>query len=161
MQYYLIEKKSLKITSMAIVLLGISNLLGGCATTSLESETMPGVDLTTLKTFYVRKLPKDERGIDRIISDRLIEMGKISNSGSNLVPAQPVDAIITYQDKWMWDITMYMLQLSIQIRNPKNDMQLANGHIMRSSLQRRSPKEMVKEVLDRIFGLPATSSKKD
>jgi hypothetical protein len=51
----------------------------------------------------------------------------------------------------MWDITMYMIALSISIRDPNNDVQLASGHSTRSSLVRKSPEEMVKEVLTKIF----------
>jgi hypothetical protein len=132
-------------------LLLASMLLSGCASTSLEAETTPGVDLSALKTFYVRKLPADSRGVERLIAQRLVAMGKQSTYGSEHRPPQPVDALVTYQDKWMWDITMYMLNLSIQIRDPSTDVQLASGHSFRTSLARRSPEEMVQEVLDRIF----------
>lgn len=132
-------------------LLAAGVLLGGCAT-SLDSETMPGVNLSAFKTFYVRKLPADGRGVERLISERLVAMGKRSTYGAEFKPPQPVDAIVTYQDRWMWDLTMYMLELSIQLRDPQNDVQLASGHSMRTSLVRKSPEEMVKEVLDQIFG---------
>jgi hypothetical protein len=51
----------------------------------------------------------------------------------------------------MWDITMYMIQLDVQFRKPQNDMPLATGSSRRTSLVRKSPSEMVKEVLDVIF----------
>jgi hypothetical protein len=139
---------------VAIVAVG-SALLVGCAS-SLDSETIPGVDLAKLNSFYVRKLPADGRGVERLISERLVAMGKRSSYGPGSKPSYPVDAIVTYQDHWMWDITMYMLELSIQIRDPANDVQLASGHSMRTSLIRKSPQEMVKEVLDRIFGIAAS-----
>jgi hypothetical protein len=133
-----------------IAVLAAALLLGGCAT-SLESDSMPGVNLSGLKSFYVVKLPQDGRGIERLISERLVAMGKLSSYGPAPKPPSPVDAVVTYQDRWMWDITMYMLELSIQIRDPKNDVQLASGHSMRTSLVRKSPEEMIAEVLDKIF----------
>ena len=134
------------ITALFVVAL----ILGGCAS-SLEAEKMPGVDLAGLKSFYVRKLPADGRGIERLIAAELTEMGKRATFGVGQQPPYPVDAIVTYQDKWMWDMTMYMLELSVQVRDPENDVQLASGHSMRTSLVRKSPEEMVKEVLSQIF----------
>ena len=126
------------------------SMLGGCAS-SLDAEKMPGVDLGALKTFYVRKLPADGRGIERLIAAELTAMGKRATSGAEQRPPYPVDAVVTYQDKWMWDMTMYMLELSIQVRDPENDVQLASGHAMHTSLVRRSPEEMVREVLTEVF----------
>jgi hypothetical protein len=51
----------------------------------------------------------------------------------------------------MWDITMYMLQLSIQIRDGKDRTVLATGQSLRPSLVRKSPEGMVEEVLGEIF----------
>jgi hypothetical protein len=122
----------------------------GCSST-LEAKRAPGTDLSKLKTFYVQKLPADGRGIEQLIADRLNLMSFRAVSGANETPSSPVDAIVTYQDKWMWDITMYMLQLSIQLREPQSRMVLATGQSMRTSLVRKDPEGMVDEVLTEIF----------
>jgi hypothetical protein len=74
-------------------------------------------------------------------------MGFVVTNGSE--PA--ADAILTYQDKWMWDITMFMYQLSIQLRDGQTHMVLANGQSWRPSLDRKRPEEMAEEVLRAIF----------
>jgi hypothetical protein len=51
----------------------------------------------------------------------------------------------------MWDITMYMLELTIVIRNPQNNFPIATGNSYHTSLTRKSPSEMVDEVLGNIF----------
>ena len=71
--------------------------------------------------------------------------------GDGEMPPMPVDGIVTYQDKWMWDITMYMLQLSVQVRDPKSRMVLVTGESMRTSLVRKDPEGMVEEVLTEMF----------
>lgn len=124
--------------------------LTACAE-SLNTKKVPGADLTPLKTFYVQKLAADGRGIDRLIADQLTLMGFIATNGVNDLPSSPVDAVVTYQDKWMWDITMYMIQLSVQIRDGQTRMLLATGQAMHTSLVRKSPEEMVEEVLMAIF----------
>jgi hypothetical protein len=122
----------------------------GCSST-LQAKKTPGTDLSVLKSFYVQKLPADERGIERLIADRLTQMGFRATSGPGDTPTAPVDALVTYQDKWMWDITMYMIELSIQLRDPQNRSVLATGHSMRTSLIRKSPEGMVEEVLTEMF----------
>jgi hypothetical protein len=138
--------------------LAASLLLGGCAT-SLTADKMPGVDLAGISSLYVRKLPADGRGIDRLISEQLVAMGRSSSYGSEAKPPRSVDAIVTYQDRWYWDITMYMLSLAIQVRDPQTDVPLATGNALRTSLVRKSPEEMVKDVLTQIFNPPAGPAK--
>jgi hypothetical protein len=54
----------------------------------------------------------------------------------------------------MWDITMYMLELTINFRDPKNNFPLASGNSFHTSLTRKSPEEMVDEVLNNIQTAP-------
>jgi hypothetical protein len=51
----------------------------------------------------------------------------------------------------MWDMTMYMIELTITIRNPANNYPLATGNSYHTSLSRKSPPEMVDEVMANIF----------
>jgi hypothetical protein len=124
-------------------------LLTACAT--MNSAHAPGADLTRLKTFYVVRMPDDERGIEKLIAARLEALGYKSTSGDAQTPPSPVDAVVTYNDRWMWDITMYMIRLDIQMRDGASGGILANGEVMRPSLQRKSPEGMVEETLGVIF----------
>jgi hypothetical protein len=128
----------------------VSLFLTACSST-LNAKKSPGTDLTRLKSFYVQKLPADERGVEVLIARRLTQMGFEAMHGVKDVPPIPVDGVVTYQDKWMWDITMYMLQLSVQVRDPKSRMVLVNGESMRTSLVRKDPEGMVEEVLAEMF----------
>jgi len=66
-------------------------------------------------------------------------------------PAERVDAVVTYQDRWMWDITMYMLKLDVQVHDGNSGAVIASAQAVRPSLQRKSPEGMVQEVLGEIF----------
>ncbi len=134
---------------MLIMLIPAAILLSSCA--SISTTKAPSASLTNLNTFYVQKLPADERGIERVISDQLNLLGYKSTYGKLATPSNPVDAIVTYRDKWMWDLTMYMLQLNLEIRDGKDMRLLASGKSRRPSLARKSPEEMAKEILVRIF----------
>jgi hypothetical protein len=135
--------------SIALLILGAGLLLGGCASTAAQKA--PGADLSKVKSIYVVHLAPDGRGVNRVIADQLNLMGYRATTGeANAIPAD-VDATLTYQDKWMWDITMYMIQLSVQLREPKTDIALATAKSYRPSLQRKSPAGMAEEVLTQLF----------
>jgi hypothetical protein len=132
---------------LAVLVLAFA--LTGCA--SMKSSKEPGTDLSKLQTFYVQRLPADQRGIERLLSDRLNAMGYKSTSGMAEATPQDIDAVVTYQDKWMWDITMYMIQLDVQVRDPGSQVVMASATSYRPSLQRVAPDKMVEEVVNEIF----------
>ena len=142
--------KTLRLLLAGILLASIA----GCSTTELAADIDPSADLTGLETFYVAKFNPDERGIEAMIAAQLNAMGKTATSGIRPEPPSPVDAVVTYQDKWMWDITMYMIELTVELRDPETNYKFASGRSYRTSLARRSPEEMVAEVLGEIFGVP-------
>ena len=125
----------------------------GCVNTELTSDIDPSADLVGLDTFYVAKFGPDNRGIEAMIAAEQNAMGKTATSGVDPKPPSPVDAVVTYEDKWMWDITMYMLELSIDLRDPETNYKFATGRSYRTSLARKSPEEMVAEVLGEMFGV--------
>ena len=124
-------------------------VLSACAT--LDSAKAPDVNLKGLKSFYVTRVPEDERGIEKIIAARLSAMGYLATSGDAPQPPDQVDAVVTYQDRWMWDMTMYMIKLDVQVHDGNSGAVIARAQAVRPSLQRKSPEGMVQEVLGEIF----------
>ena len=98
---------------------------------------------------HVVKGDRDGRDVNVLIANNLSARGFVVTTGADKPAGK--DALVTYADKWMWDITMYMLELTIVIRDPKNDYPLATGNSFHTSMTRLSPTEMVREVLDNIF----------
>ena len=137
---------------VTLILLILATLFSGCSKTVLKSDADPNVDLSALKTFYVRKFEPDNRGLEKKIAAKLEKLGYQASSGAQDKPTAPVDAIVTYTDRWMWDITMYMLEINIQFRNPQNDYVYATGNSYRTSLVRKSPEYMIEEVLRKMLG---------
>ena len=45
------------------------------------------------------------------------------------------DSIITYADRWMWDITLYLLELTVTLRDTSNDFPLVVGNSFHTSFQ--------------------------
>jgi hypothetical protein len=139
-------KSLIKLAAAACLLAALT----GCAVNRATATADPSARLDAIKTMHVRKLDKDSRGIDQLIADNLRKRGYQVTAGA-AQPAGTVDAVVTYADKWMWDITMYMLELTVQIRDPKTDYPLATGNSYHTSLTRKAPPEMVDEVLNNIM----------
>jgi hypothetical protein len=127
----------------------VISITSGCAINRATATLDPSTDLDSIKTLYVMKFAPDGRGINNLIVKKLRAMGYRATTG--IEPPKNVDAVVTYQDKWMWDITMYMLELTITLRDPQNDFPMASGNSFHTSLTRKSPEEMVDEVLTNIF----------
>jgi hypothetical protein len=138
--------------AVLVPLLGLLALGSGCAVNRATANVAPDADIGKFRSFYVVKVPEDQRGVDKLITENLQKRGYATMSGPQPAKAPAgVDAVVTYNDKWMWDITMYMLELTIQFRNPANNFPMATGNSFHTSLSRLSPPAMVDEVLNNIF----------
>lgn len=138
----------MKYFSLLIITIAFS--LAGCASQQLQSTIQPGVDINKLSSFYVVHFGEEKRGIHKMISDELNSMGFVSSFGEEENIPEDVDAIVRYVDNWQWDITNYMIKIVITMRD-RDESLLAIGESFRTSLVRKSPPEMVREVLMDIF----------
>ena len=135
-----------------VPLLGVLALASGCAVNRVSASLAPDTELGRFKSFYVVKVPSDERAIDKLISDNLQKRGfRVTGGAQPTSTPAGVDALVTYNDKWTWDITMYMVELTINFRDPKTNFSMAKGNSYHTSLTRLSPPEMVNEVLTNIL----------
>jgi hypothetical protein len=126
-----------------------SLVTSGCAVNRANANVDPGANLAAIKRVHVIHVAEDDRRIDELIAQRMTQLGFIATTGDT--KRKDVDANMTYIDRWMWDITMYMLELTIVVRDPATDFPLATGNSFHTSLTRLSPKEMVDEVTGNIF----------
>ena len=137
------------------LIIGLAGIvfLSGCINRATATLAQ-GADVSKSKTFYVVHQPRDKEGIHNLISDKLGMMGYTSTAGPELPKGSyKTDAVVTYVDKWMWDITLYLLELTVTFREPVNSQPLAVGNSYHTSLTRQSPTEMVDEVVTNILNL--------
>jgi len=131
-----------------ILFIFLSTLLSGCVNNSLHRVDDPD-KLKNIKSIYVDKLPADRRGINQLIVTKLVSMGYKATTDSSR--PDNIDAVITYRDKWRWDITTYMLSIYINVRDPETGFPIASGTSLHTSITRKTPNGMVNEVLTNIF----------
>jgi hypothetical protein len=111
----------------------VFSVLNGCAVNRATSSVDQTTDLSQLKTFYVNKYEEDRRGTEVVIKEKLEDLEfSVKETSTDL------DAVVTYIDKWFWDITFYMLELTVTLREPKTDFPLATRNSYHSSLKRKS-----------------------
>lgn len=123
----------------------------GCAVNKQKASIVGDADLTQAKVFYVEHFEPDKRNFHNNISDQIKRLGYESTAGEPGLAPEKVDAVVTYKDKWMWDITNYMIELTITFRDPKGGFPLIVGESFHTSLTRLSPDEMIEEVVTNIF----------
>ena len=145
-----------KFLKLAAALAVVTLLATGCANRATATIS-PSSDLSALKTMYVKHYPSDNSGVDMEIADRLRSRGVAVTTGS-AQPSGNFDAIVNYRDQWRWDITMYLLELTIDIRDPKTHALLATGNSHHTSLTRLSQTEMVNEVINNIYNSDKTTT---
>lgn len=136
---------------IGINLILITIMMSACSKVIVKSDSDPNVNFASIKSYYVQKSPKDGRGLEKIIAEKLNEFGFKATSGTDAKPPYAVDALVTYKDHWMWDMTMYMLEIDIELHDPDSNFIFASGRSYRTSLARRSPEAMIDEVLRDIF----------
>jgi hypothetical protein len=133
---------------MALALLVVLSVTA-CA--KLSSKLTPNTDLKQYETYFVMRHEKDIRMLDKIIREEMILLGLKTESGTVGQKPLNVDVIVTYEDRWAWDMTNYMLSLTIDFRDARSNVLLATGQSYRPSLERRPPKDMAREVLQSIM----------
>lgn len=121
----------------------------GCATSRASATVDPSLNWGAIKSLHVKQLEGEDGSTRKLIAEKFRSSGFAVTSDPEPM-AQP-DAVVTYLDRWMWDITMYMLELTITLQDPRTGVAVAVGNSLHTSLVRKSPKEMVDEVVENIL----------
>lgn len=123
----------------------------GCGYEQRSYFVRPATSVLAFTRFFVTEHPADDWHVGQMIAQRLAAQGKEVSEGP--LEEKPDDAqiIVTYEDRWMWDITMYMLSLKVDFRDARTNELLATAQSFRTSLYRRAPETVVDEVVSAAF----------
>jgi hypothetical protein len=147
------------ISRLIIIVIAIS--LAGCAVNRASGTFDPGKDIVGSDVFYVERFNPDNRDIHKLIADNLSTRGYTVTFGEGGGAPDDATVVVTYVDKWMWDITMYLIELTITFRDPASGAAIGSGNSYHTSLTRLSPDEMVDEVLNNIFAADSGEESSD
>jgi hypothetical protein len=138
-------KRLVAALTVAVAVLSTS----GCAVNLATATADPSLRWDTVKALHVKKLEGEDGSVRKLLVDKFRASGFAVTTDPDQA-GQP-DAVVSYRDKWMWDITMYLLELTVTLHDPRTDVAVATGNSFHTSLTRKSPKEMVDEVVDNIL----------
>lgn len=120
-----------------------------CAINRATATADPSLRWEAIKWLHVKKLEGEDGSVRKLIVDKFRASGFAVTTDPEPM-AQP-DMFVTYHDRWVWDITMYLLELTITLHDPRTDVALASGNSFHTSLARKSPQAMVDEVVGNIL----------
>ncbi len=115
--------------------------------------TLPNSRFFEMQRFYVQKAPQDERGIHVMIRDELRRIGLRADAGEG-EPKGSYDAVITYADRWSWDLSTYCSQLTLYVRDTRTGFITATGWSYRPSIARKTAAGHARVIVSEWFGSP-------
>jgi hypothetical protein len=127
-------------------------LLAACSSLSIQKQA--GANLTQFKKIYVEHRLADGRGSDQLIVRELQRLGYEASSGPLTMTPADTGAIVTYEDEWNWDFTLYMITLEVQVRNARTGQVLATLRYGHPAIGNKSPAGMVQGAIDPLFERP-------
>jgi hypothetical protein len=110
--------------------------------------------VTDKRHFYVERHPEEDWGLHQILADEISLLGYKASAGEPGRQPAVADAVVTYDDKWFWDLSPYMLELNVRVLDAQSRSLIVKGRSYRTSLARRNPKTMARETIRAIFGQP-------
>jgi hypothetical protein len=123
-------------------------MIGGCS--QVSGSVTPGVSLSQLRSFYIVR-DKQSDATDAM-QKALAARGYVATTGPEASIPAGTDCKVLVRDHWMWDITMYLLELQVDIINPKTGALYAQGRSYHPSLERKDAETMANEIAEKIFG---------
>src|SRR5512138_2212199 len=139
----------LRVVAAAFVAAALLLSNTGCAVNRATATADPSLRWDGIKALHVKQLDGEDGSVRKLIVEKFRASGFAVTTDPD--PMGKPDAVVTYRDRWMWDITMYLLELTITLNDPRTDVAVAQGNSFHTSLTRKSPKEMVDEVVDNIL----------
>ena len=110
-----------------LVLVGLAVLVAACS--SVEGRRLIDSARQQDALFFVEHQPKDGRHLEVQIAESLQARGLAITHQRD-----EADYIVTYQDRWMWDMRMYLRDLSIEVQDAKTNALVGSGRARQDSL---------------------------
>ena len=108
-------------------------------------------DIHPSDVFYVELSEDDRRELGQLIADNLSVRGMLATVGWRDSAPEEATILITYEDRWNWDITMFLIEMTITLRDPLTREAFAVGSSYHTSMSRLNPVEMVDEIIANLI----------
>ncbi len=136
----------------AILIVALASLISmACASISVDPLTAAARGPSAV--FYVANHGSDSRGLERIIAEEIRVRGFEVTSGPSANHPASANFIVTYVDRWSWDMRTYLLEIKIEVRDAKTHLIVGSSRLYQDSLAAmgKSYDEIVREATKLIF----------
>jgi hypothetical protein len=136
-----------------IVTLILALAVTACSNTHGQPLEFPGNE--PAPAFFVERHDGDGRDLASTIAGAMRSRGMDATSGTPDLRPADVDFLVTYEDRWNWDLRMYLTGLRIEVRDPTSNRIVAFGYSFQDSLAAlgKDQLDVVNRALDEM--LPA------
>lgn len=127
-------------------------LLAGCVGNTSGQLTLPKEQVQSA-SYFVQRHDNDGRDLASTIAKAMQARGLRATAGSAAERPAHANYVVTYVDKWMWDMRMYLYDLRIDLRDARDQSILGYGQSMQSSLKAmgKSHEDVINLALDQLF----------
>ena len=127
-------------------------VVAGCA--SVSGQMLDDAAQRQDATYFVENHGRDGRHIEVMIAGALQRRGLSVTSGGRGERPEGVDYVVTYVDRWQWDMRTYLMDLRIQIRDANSGSIVGEGHSYQPSLSAMgmSFQDVVERTVDQFMG---------
>ena len=132
-----------RILRTGLVVAVASLLLAACQ--SVQGDRVSDAARAANAPFFVEHQPKDPRHLDLQIGEAL------AARGVTVTPRREEAAyVVTYEDRWSWDMRPFLRDLKIEVRDAKTGMVVGMGRSKQDSLSAMG--KSFRDVIDRAIG---------
>ncbi len=117
----------------------------------MSTHVEPKVDLKQYKHLYVEHRLADGRGLDALMAKELQSLGYDAAYGPVTLMPKESQIIISYEDRWTWDFTSYMIELDVTLRDARSGKYLGYGRYSNPTFRGNSSDDMIHKVLVPLF----------
>jgi len=107
----------------ALLLIGLSLLLGGCASYNVQVEH--GRSLAKVQRFFVVSNLNDNHGLDHRIAEALKSAGREADFGPLTMMPGKTEVVVAFKDHWSWDFAEHLDFLQITVRDTRSEQAFA------------------------------------
>lgn len=128
----------------------VFSLIAACSA-AVTGYVVPGATLQPEGAYYIVFNETDERGLHELLRQEFAAYRPDVSSGfADRMPAD-IEYRVEYDAQWQWDITWYLLVLTVRIYEPDTGLMVASASSTRTSGARIAPDKMVAEALAELF----------
>lgn len=134
-------------------ILAVAAMASGCIGNTSGQMTLPAA-VASESSYFVERHANDSRDLASTIAERMRARGLKAASGTAAERKPEYTYVVSYTDRWYWDMRMYLADLRIEVRDPKDQSIVGFGQSSQSSLKAmgKTHVDIVDTALHELFG---------